>query len=311
MPPAASPLPGKKSRMSSSWMCGFPTCAAPKPPGSCVKTRRHAIFPIVFVTASVMAEGREEINAIREQRLHRQADRHAHLREGNRPIRQVSISMRCSSRLRTRWTMKNKPVILVVDDQPLNIELLEAHLVPQGYDDSQGGGRRSGPEGDRGKHRRPRAARRDDAEDRRVRGLQEDQGGRAAPEHPGRHDHGAFGEGGPDQGHRGGGRGLHLQADRQGGGARPGEDASQDEGLERPPPARLRGDQQPDELRRGQHPVLRPAELFLSREGGRDRAPDHPQSRRCVRQAEIRHRRRAGRAPGLAVVPVPIRVATP
>jgi response regulator RpfG family c-di-GMP phosphodiesterase len=30
--------------------------------------------------------------------------------------------------------MKEHPVILVVDDQPLNIELLEAHLVPQGYE---------------------------------------------------------------------------------------------------------------------------------------------------------------------------------
>ncbi len=30
--------------------------------------------------------------------------------------------------------MKDKPVILVVDDEPLNIELLEAHLVPQGYE---------------------------------------------------------------------------------------------------------------------------------------------------------------------------------
>jgi len=29
--------------------------------------------------------------------------------------------------------MKDKSVILVVDDQPRNIELLEAHLVPQGY----------------------------------------------------------------------------------------------------------------------------------------------------------------------------------
>jgi putative two-component system response regulator len=29
--------------------------------------------------------------------------------------------------------MKDKPLILVVDDQPQNMELLEAHLVPQGY----------------------------------------------------------------------------------------------------------------------------------------------------------------------------------
>ena len=30
--------------------------------------------------------------------------------------------------------MKAKPVILVVDDQPKNIKLLEAYLVPQGYE---------------------------------------------------------------------------------------------------------------------------------------------------------------------------------
>ncbi|MDO9262682.1 MAG: response regulator, partial [Desulfosalsimonadaceae bacterium] len=30
--------------------------------------------------------------------------------------------------------MKDKPVILIVDDLPQNIELLEAHLVPQGYE---------------------------------------------------------------------------------------------------------------------------------------------------------------------------------
>jgi putative two-component system response regulator len=30
--------------------------------------------------------------------------------------------------------MKDKPVILVVDDQPQNMELLEAHLEPQGYE---------------------------------------------------------------------------------------------------------------------------------------------------------------------------------
>ena len=30
--------------------------------------------------------------------------------------------------------MKEKPVILIVDDQPQNLELLEAHLIPQGYE---------------------------------------------------------------------------------------------------------------------------------------------------------------------------------
>ena len=30
--------------------------------------------------------------------------------------------------------MKNKSVILVVDDQLQNIELLEAYLIPQGYE---------------------------------------------------------------------------------------------------------------------------------------------------------------------------------
>ena len=30
--------------------------------------------------------------------------------------------------------MKEKQVILVVDDQPPNIALLEAHLIPQGYE---------------------------------------------------------------------------------------------------------------------------------------------------------------------------------
>jgi putative two-component system response regulator len=30
--------------------------------------------------------------------------------------------------------MKDKPVILVVDDQFQNVELLEAHLMPQGYE---------------------------------------------------------------------------------------------------------------------------------------------------------------------------------
>jgi putative two-component system response regulator len=33
-----------------------------------------------------------------------------------------------------KWRLKNKPVILIVDDQPQNIELLEAHLVPLGYE---------------------------------------------------------------------------------------------------------------------------------------------------------------------------------
>ena len=35
--------------------------------------------------------------------------------------------------------MKDKPVILIVDDEPQNVELLEAHLAPQnGYEISHG-----------------------------------------------------------------------------------------------------------------------------------------------------------------------------
>ena len=30
--------------------------------------------------------------------------------------------------------MKDKPAILIVDDQPQNVELLEAYLVPKGYE---------------------------------------------------------------------------------------------------------------------------------------------------------------------------------
>ena len=40
-------------------------------------------IPIVFVTASVMAEGREEITHIPNSRIHRQADKYAHLCERN------------------------------------------------------------------------------------------------------------------------------------------------------------------------------------------------------------------------------------
>jgi PAS domain S-box-containing protein len=38
------------------------------------------------------------------------------------------------NQIQKRREMKAKPVILVVDDQPQNIELLEAYLVPQGYE---------------------------------------------------------------------------------------------------------------------------------------------------------------------------------
>jgi response regulator RpfG family c-di-GMP phosphodiesterase len=38
------------------------------------------------------------------------------------------------SQIKKRQRMNGKPVILVVDDQPLNLELLEAFLIPQGYE---------------------------------------------------------------------------------------------------------------------------------------------------------------------------------
>ena len=77
---------------------------------------RH--IPIVFVTASVMGEGREEIKGITNSGFI------------GKPINTRTFAKEISQYIR----MKDKPVILVVDDQPQNIELLEAHLVLQGYE---------------------------------------------------------------------------------------------------------------------------------------------------------------------------------
>jgi two-component system CheB/CheR fusion protein len=40
------PLPEKKNRILFLWMCGFPTCVGPKPPGYYARTKKRAIFPL-------------------------------------------------------------------------------------------------------------------------------------------------------------------------------------------------------------------------------------------------------------------------
>ncbi|MDP1676457.1 MAG: response regulator [Bacteroidota bacterium] len=77
-------------------------------------------IPIVFVTASVMAEGKEEINSIPNSGF---IGKPINSRTFVNEINQFIIKK-----------IKGKPVILVVDDKIQNIELLEVYLVPQGYE---------------------------------------------------------------------------------------------------------------------------------------------------------------------------------
>ncbi|MCK9407553.1 MAG: response regulator [Bacteriovoracaceae bacterium] len=77
-------------------------------------------IPIVFVTASVMAEGKEEINSIPNCGFI------------GKPINSRTFAKEISQFITKE--IKDKPVILVVDDKIQNIELLEVYLVPQGYE---------------------------------------------------------------------------------------------------------------------------------------------------------------------------------
>jgi len=73
-------------------------------------------IPIVFVTASVMAEGKEEIKAMH-----------------NTGFIGKPINTRTFAQEVRQCMAKPKPLILLVDDQPQNIDLLEARLAPEGY----------------------------------------------------------------------------------------------------------------------------------------------------------------------------------
>ena len=115
--------------------------------------------------------------------------------------------------------MADPPTILVVDDQPPNLRLIDAILQPRGYRTRLAA---SGEEAIEVLHRRadrPRAPGHPDAGDGRLRGLPTDP---RAPRHgvpPGRDDHGERhgGEGAGDRGRR---RRLLDQAVRQGRAAR-------------------------------------------------------------------------------------------
>lgn len=73
-------------------------------------------IPIVFVTASVMADGREEIMSV-----------------PNTAFIGKPIDTRTFAQTIGLFMQKKKAVILIVDDQLPNLELLEARLAPEGY----------------------------------------------------------------------------------------------------------------------------------------------------------------------------------
>ena len=54
----------RKTGYHTLWMCGFRICAGTEAARILRQDKETSDIPIVFVTASVMAEGREEIKAI-------------------------------------------------------------------------------------------------------------------------------------------------------------------------------------------------------------------------------------------------------
>ena len=77
---------------------------------------RTCHIPIVFVTASVLTDGKEEIKFI-----------------PNSGFIGKPINTRTFANEIIQYITRRKPTILLVDDQPQNIELLEARLMPEGY----------------------------------------------------------------------------------------------------------------------------------------------------------------------------------
>ncbi|MBF0231734.1 MAG: response regulator [Desulfamplus sp.] len=81
-------------------------------------------IPIVFVTASVLKDGRENMNSFSNSGFI------------GKPINTRTFAGEISQFMKGECNMggKDKPLILIVDDHIKNIELLEAQLVPLGYE---------------------------------------------------------------------------------------------------------------------------------------------------------------------------------
>ncbi|MBF0230454.1 MAG: response regulator, partial [Desulfamplus sp.] len=88
------------------------------------KEKETSYIPIVFVTASVLQDGREDINSFSNSGFI------------GKPINTRTFAGEINQFMKGESNMggKDKSLILIVDDHIKNIELIEAQLVPLGYE---------------------------------------------------------------------------------------------------------------------------------------------------------------------------------
>ncbi len=211
--------------------------------------------------------------------------------------------------------MRTPPRILIVDDTPANVHILQARLAAHGYDIVTATDGEAALAAVKETAAGPDPARRHDAEDGRDRGLPAPAGRRVAALHPDHHGHGEVGSHGRRGGPRGGRRRVPDQAGGPARAGRPGEvhAADQESARHRGGPGGRAGrvEQDPRAPRRGagraaraaraaQALLLAPARRADRR--GRGRGPAEVASPRgdgrVPRPPRIHRLRRDGRARG-------------
>ena len=183
--------------------------------------------PVVAVTAFAMTEDHERARRRGLRRLHREADQRA------RPASTRSRVPRTERRRDRAPGDRESVTVLVVDDLPPNLRLLDAVLSPRGYRVLAASRRRGGAgRADSDRRRRPGAARHRDARHGRLRGVPADPGRPAHRVPAGRDDHRER-RPAADPRPRGRRRRLRGQAVRPGRAAGPGGLAGPDQALPR------------------------------------------------------------------------------
>ena len=188
-----------------------------------LRRRRTAAIPIVAVTASAMTQDRQRFMA---------AGFDGYQAKPIDPRLRPLLDCRRADRGETEATSRDRRAILVVDDTPANIRLLEAMLDAAGYAVRPPRSGAEALERVAGSRARPRAARHRDAGHGRLRGLPADPRDTAARLPAGRHGHRER-QRGEGQGARGRRRRLPDQAGQPARAAGPGRVAAPDQALPR------------------------------------------------------------------------------